>query len=58
MAIYNVNVAFNVQASSQEEAAQKTASYLSKHFDTGLYEAIEEPTLTGLTEDECETLIT
>jgi hypothetical protein len=59
MAIYNVNVAFNVEASSQSEAAQKTASYLRQHFSTGFYEAIEEPELQqGIDADDCETLIT
>jgi hypothetical protein len=56
--IWNANVAFNVQAPTQQEAATKLAAYLRQHFSTGYYEAIEPPTeQVGLTADDCETLI-
>lgn len=57
--IWNANVAFNIQAPTQLEAAHKLANYLSEHMPTGHYEAIEPPTeQPDLTADECETLIT
>jgi hypothetical protein len=58
MKIWNVNVAFNVKATTQEEAADKMRAYLDTHL-TGQYEAIEEPELQPhIAADECETLIT
>ena len=57
MKIWNVNVAFNVQAATQEEAADKMRAHLDTHL-TGQYEAMEEPEWQPhVTADECETLI-
>lgn len=57
MAIYGVNVAFNVEADSQEQAAQKMADHLSENL-RGEYESIEEPILQAtLRTVDCDTLI-
>jgi mannitol/fructose-specific phosphotransferase system IIA component (Ntr-type) len=43
--IYNVSVAFNVEAESQNEAFKKLADYLEKNAPNISYEEIEEPVL-------------
>lgn len=55
--IYNVNVAFNVQAANSEEAWQKVVTHLRNNF-TGTYESVEEPELQPhLTAKDCESLL-
>jgi hypothetical protein len=56
--IWGVNVAFNVQAKTQDEAWNKLSRYLGKTFN-GHYESLESPVLQPhITADDCETLIT
>lgn len=56
--IWGVNVAFNVQAKTSDEAWNKLSLYLGKHFQ-GFYESLEQPVLQPhITADDCETLIT
>lgn len=58
--IWNVDVSFNVEGYTQDEAWNKVHEYLSKTF-TGQYESIEEPkrqkTLTRDDFDEHSQLI-
>lgn len=57
MAIYGVNVAFNVEADSQEHAFRKMLNHVKKNL-TDDYEEITQPVLQpGLTAEDCETLI-
>jgi hypothetical protein len=56
--IYNVNVAFNVQAATSEEAWSKLVNHLRSNF-TGTYQSVEEPELQPhLTAADCESLLT